>query len=570
MDELEKRRFRGLKTECVEWLKGVEWSEYDYALRGTDKRIGKYVDGCLADVEAHNLFELLAIKQFIIKLRRYEWREKQVRKFFVFYESLRFSGVKGRQHYKLTPVQCFQFANIFGFYRADGRRLTTDVLLFVPRKYGKTTSSASLAVYDLLFGDRNAQSYVCANDFNQAKICFDEIRNIVMDFDPQMSCFKVNREKIFCKLPQRETTATCLTANAKTKDGLNASLVVMDEYSQAKTSELKGTLVSSMGARENPLVVTITTASDMFNGPFYNELEAVKKVLLGEAENDGLFAHLFMPDVDDGENDPKTWTKVQPHMGITVKSDYYKQYYMRAQNNADEMLTFRTKLLNQFVSNERVAWMSQEKAQSLLEDFSFEHLSNRPQCMCAFDLSVKDDFSAVAYTCYDRPTKKFYSEVYYYFPSGQLEKHPNRELYKRWVEDGHLILCEGDCIDYQQIGNDIIEKSKKLRILQIGYDAYKAPDLVAMLTAMGGRNALKPFPQTHGAFNMPVESFELMAHHSPPQIALNNNPINAYCLANAVVDEDRLGNRKIVKPSLNRKIDGAICVLMTIGMFNRN
>lgn len=542
----------------------------------TDERLSTYIFEVIDNPSQHNLYEILGVRRFFAMLEKYEWKPKRVQRFVKFFQTLKFSGINGRQRYKLTPVQVFQFANIYGFAKEDGRRLIRNAYLFVPRKFSKTTSCAAMAVYDMLFGDNNAQAYVGANSYDQAKICFDEIRNIMYDLDGKSKHFKVNREKITFKNHERDSLIQCLTANAKTKDGLFASLVIMDEYAQARNTaskngaDLKNVLTTSMGPRREPLTIIITTASDVVDGPFAHELDGVLKVLRGEADNDTMFASIFMPDVDDQESDPRTWRKVQPHLGITVQPDYYENEWQSAQLSAENLTAFRTKLLNRFASNEKVAWITAEKAKSLLEDFNFKNLTNRPQCMCAFDLSVKDDFSAVAYTCYDRPSKKFYSEVFYYFPAGQLETHPNRELYKRWVEDGHLILCEGDCIDYQQIGNDILEMSKKLRIVQIGYDAYKAPDLVAMLGALGGKNALKPYPQTYGAFNMPVESFELMAFNNPTQIALNNNPINAYCLSNAVVDEDRLGNRKIVKPSINRKIDGAICVLMTIGMFNRN
>ena len=562
MQENEKQKLRDAKKECINHIRQIDFERYAYALRETDERLEEYVLGCMADTDGHNLFELLALERFFAKLDRYEWRANEVRKFFAFYQSMRFSGANGRQRYKLTPVQCFQFANIFGFYN-DGKRLIRDVLLFVPRKFSKTTSCASLAVYDLLFGDNNSQAYVCANDFNQAKICFDEIRHIIMDFDPGMNAFKVNREKIFCKLDGRESFASCLTSSANTKDGLNASLVILDEYSQAKTSDLRNTLISSMGAREQPLVITITTASDLVNGPFYHELEGVKRVLLGELENDALFAHLFLPDVDDEESDERTWHKVQPHIGITVKEDYYKQYYTRALTNADDMLTFRTKLLNVFAVNERQAWFNHDEAQRILKNFKIEDYKKAP-CLCAFDLSVKDDFSAVCYTVYKE--RAFYCDVRYYFPRGQLDKHPNSELYKGWVKDGFLTLCEGNCIDYNQIANDILKVAREVKIVEIGYDNYKAGDLVSILGARGGKNFLKAYPQTYGAFNMPVEVFTSMALQEPPQVWLNDNPINVFCLTNAILDEDKMENKKPIKPSINLKIDGIICVLMTLGM----
>lgn len=73
-----------------------------------------------------------------------------------------FSRPRGMSRYKMTPVQTFQVAGIFGFYyRKDpNKRVCREALLFVPRKYSKTTFVASIAIYDLLFGDANAQGFV--------------------------------------------------------------------------------------------------------------------------------------------------------------------------------------------------------------------------------------------------------------------------------------------------------------------------------------------------------------------------------------------------------------------------
>ena len=180
----------------------------------------------------------------------------------------------------------------------------------------------------------------------------------------------------------------------------------MDEYAQARNTagkngaDLKNVLTSSMGPRREPLTMIITTASDVIDGPFAHELEGVKKVLRGEAEADTMFASLFMPDVDDEENDPHTWAKVQPHLGITVQPDFYEKEYETAQLSAENMLAFRTKLLNVFAVNDETAWLPEKVCQSLMGDFDIDHVQGKPSCAVAFDLSVHDDFSAVAYTIY--------------------------------------------------------------------------------------------------------------------------------------------------------------------------
>lgn len=571
MTDEEKQQLRHLKASSADRLKEAV-TRCHGLLDDTDTRIGEYLRVVAENPDKHNLYEILGCLRYFDIRERYGWNVKRVRNFFKFYESLRFNGSTGRQQYRLTPVQCFQFASIFGPSQESGERLVRTAYIFVPRKFSKTTSAASLAVYDMLFGDYNAQAYVGANSYEQAKICFDEIRAIMRNIDPSERTFRVNREKITFKDKTRDSFIRCLTANAKTQDGLNASLVIMDEYSQARNTkgkngaDLKNVLTSSMGVRREPLTVIITTASEVIDGPFAHELEGVKEVLRGEKQSDTMFASLFMPDVDDREDDPATWRKVQPHLGITVQDDFYAKEYETAQLSAENMLAFRTKLLNMFVIAENRVWFSNKKALELLdENFKIEEAKGMPTAV-SFDLSVRDDFSAVSYAFYNVREQKFYCHTDYYFPRGALANHVNRALYELWAEQGHLKLLEGDAIDVRHIAADIIERSKTLKILKIGYDSYKSQELTTTLISLGGESLLEPYRQTMGAFNLPVETFEIFAYATPPRIALNNNPINAYCLCNCVIEEDRLENRKPMKAAPYRKIDGTITTLMCLGI----
>lgn len=120
----------------------------------------------------------------------------------------------------------------------------------------------------------------------------------------------------------------------------------------------------------------------------------------------------------------------------------------------------------------------------------------------------------------------------------------------------------------RQIASDIISNAKKLHVIRVGFDAYKSRELVNILSSAGVRGVLMPYSQTYGSFNLPVEAFELLAWGDPVGIVLNNNPINAYCLCNCVIDEDRLENKKPIKVSQFRKIDGAITLLMTLGLMS--
>lgn len=563
---LEKNDLIQLKARTLERLQEVNVE--DYALDQTDIRLKDYVKSAISHPDDHNLYELLSILRFFRLLDAYIFKPTEVKKFIVFYENLKFSGLKGRVKYRLTPIQVFQFANILGFYRTPEKRLCRDALLFVPRKYSKTTSVASLAIYDLLFGDANAQAYVAANSYDQAQICFGEIKNILKSFDKRFKNFKINREQVFSKRRGRTSFARCLASNPDKLDGLNASTVILDEFSQADSAELKNVLTSSMGARVNPMTIVITTASDKLESPFVNMLNSYKAVLRGEVENDSIFAHIFEPDVNDAEDDPHTWAKVQPHLGITVQADYYENEYRKAQMTAEDMLTFRTKLLNLFVQDEAKVWFTSGEIEAMCKDDNdLKTLKNRPDAMVAVDLSVCDDFSSVSYNIYLPEIKMFHIHNDYYFPRKMLISHPNRELYERWAADGYLRLCDGNVIDYRMIVNDINARNREsIRILNIGYDPYKSMEFVNMMGASGAKKVLQPIKQTYGTFTSPVESFEIAARTG--RVTFNYNPINWYCFGNAVIDEDRLENRKPIKKSQNAKIDGAVTSVMTFYLYN--
>ena len=563
---LEKNDLIQLKARTLERLQEVNVE--DYALDQTDIRLKDYVKSAISHPDDHNLYELLSILRFFRLLDAYIFKPTEVKKFIVFYENLKFSGLKGRVKYRLTPIQVFQFANILGFYRTPEKRLCRDALLFVPRKYSKTTSVASLAIYDLLFGDANAQAYVAANSYDQAQICFGEIKNILKSLDKRFKNFKINREQVFSKWRGRTSFARCLASNPDKLDGLNASTVILDEFSQADSAELKNVLTSSMGARVNPMTIVITTASDKLESPFVNMLNSYKAVLRGEVENDSIFAHIFEPDVNDAEDDPHTWAKVQPHLGITVQADYYENEYRKAQMTAEDMLTFRTKLLNLFVQDEAKVWFTSGEIEAMCKDDNdLKTLKNRPDAMVAVDLSVCDDFSSVSYNIYLPEIKMFHIHNDYYFPRKMLISHPNRELYERWAADGYLRLCDGNVIDYRMIVNDINARNREsIRILNIGYDPYKSMEFVNMMGASGAKKVLQPIKQTYGTFTSPVESFEIAARTG--RVTFNYNPINWYCFGNAVIDEDRLENRKPIKKSQNAKIDGAVTSVMTFYLYN--
>lgn len=563
---MDKKEEIQLKKDVVVRLRKIDITSLE--LESTDERLEEYISGCIANPARHNLYELLAIERFITFLGKYDYRRGEVVGLITLFEFIKFSGEKGATRLKATPVQVFQFANLKGFYHRDSnRRLITDALLFVPRKYGKTTQVVALMVDDLLFGDANSQAFAGANSYDQAQILFGELKNVLKRLDRQLTRFKINREKITHLGTSRTSYARCLASDASKLDGLNASLGIYDELAQATDFSLKNVIDSSMGARRNPLSIAITTASDKRDSPFVDLLNYYKSILRNERENDNMFAHIFEPDVDDEEGDRNTWYKVQPHMEKTVYPEFYARKWMLAQSSHEEMKEFRNKLLNVFTKNDVKEWIGRAAIEGL---YRTQSGLQKERCVVTVDLSVSDDFSAVTYLFHipDRYVNKqfcpFHSITEYFIPEETVKKHPNRELYRKWVQDGHLRVMPGRTIDYNFLSNDIL--SHPYVIKGLGYDPYKSKEFLKNFVAAGLSEYLYPIKQTYGEFTSYVEAMELAVFNN--QITFDNNPITAYCFENAVIDEDRLENRKPIKENPNDKIDGAITNVMGFWMMN--
>lgn len=566
MTDERKQIEREAKRLASEKLCSVDLGEY--FLGEIDHRLLEYFRNLIADTDAHNVYELLAALKFLRLRKSYSFVKSEAVNFITFYESLKFSGQDGRQSYKLTPVQVFQFASIMGFARDDGHRLVRNALLFVPRKFSKTTSVCAFAIYDFLFGDDNAQAYTGANSYDQAKICFDEISRVLHGLDPGWTKFKATRELIKWR-EGRNSSIRCLSNSPDKLDGLNASTVIMDEYAQADSADLRNVLTTSMGMRTNPLLITITTASDKQTAPFVQELEHEQGVLLREVlggynEDDTSFAHIFMPDCDDDESDPATWAKVQPHLGVTVRPDFYEQQWAEAQKSAENMKAFRTKMLNIFVTGNDKSWIEGSTIREHSRQLDIDTLGYRADCEVGVDLSVDNDFSAVSYYIYLHNEKRSHIHTEYYFPEGRMAKHPNREVYQRWVDGGYLHLCPGNIISYEQIVGDILAHGRNLRILQIAYDPNKAAEFTNLIINSGGANFLHPYKQTYYYFTKPCMAIVRMLDQG--LLTFGENPINNYCFDNCILDRDNMDNCKPLKRSENRKIDGAITALMALGV----
>lgn len=579
----------------VQW----DWEKARERLGMLDERIGIYIRGILEEPEVHNVYEVAGVAKFLRLLASYAIDVKRARDFIDFYESIEFTGMDGARRYRMTPVQAFQFTSIFLFLRSDGLRLVRDVILFVPRKFGKTTSVAALAVYELLFGAYNAEAYIAANSEQQSGICFNEAKNIIGQIDKGGRHFRTTMSEISYKPHSRlkKRSKLCrLTAGGRTKDGANASLFVYDEYAAARYikdrsegAELYNVMTSSMGTRLEHLTVVITTASRVTSGPFEVMLNSAKEDLLEDSfEMDSLFASIFCPEpwmTHEDYGKETTWRMCNPHIGVTIQDGYYADEWKMAQRDPEKMREYLCKYLNVFLSSAVKDWIPADDIRRRQVGSGLDYLTGETDCsgIMGLDFSRGDDFNcAVTMICFESWQRdpesgleyRYLFDVDAWISSKTLEEHQNRRLYQRWVDQGWLRVSPGSVVDERLVVDRTADICTRVPIARIGYDPYDSSRYVVGLTelciSMGAspKKVIKPVSQTWGSFNASTQAFRHLLYMDGSPIAFSRNPIFPFCFGNCYLEEDRYECVKPVKKTAAAKIDAAICALMCVRLLD--
>jgi phage terminase large subunit-like protein len=151
------------------------------------------------------------------------------------------------------------FLNELFLVYADGTRVYQEALLGIARKNGKSTLSAAIAIYLLLAsGEEGPEVYAAAASKDQARIVFQQAIEFVQGSPRLLDWLTVTKNTITCRA--NNGVFRVLASDAPKQYGLNPSGVVIDELWAHETPELYYALTTAQGARENPIVVSITTA----------------------------------------------------------------------------------------------------------------------------------------------------------------------------------------------------------------------------------------------------------------------------------------------------------------------
>ena len=474
------------------------------------------------------------------------------------------TGEHNRQHFKLLPWQLWLISQIFGWkWKDTGYRVTRKVFLMISRKNGKTAICSALSLAAMVGDAQSGQEIdIIANNSKQAGICFDQIKNYAESVDPLRKIFQTYRSEI--RVPYFKSKIQVLSSESMGLDGWNSSVVIFDEFHAQKNWDLYNVMKSSQAAREQPLMIVLTTAGFLIGEayPCYSTWETCIDILRKDKQDDAYFSAIYQLDEGDDWQDEECWIKCSPSLDQTVFRQFMREELTAAKNNVSLENGIRTKTLNEWRQSENV-WLPYDLLKSNMQPMTVEEMSNLPNVSYAYigvDLSAVSDLTALSLMV--ESEGKFYFKSWAFVPEDCLLSGQNAMRYRDWQKIGYIDVTDGNVQDYDYILSKIREIDKIIPIAGVFYDQWNAVQFAVNATNIG--LPMYPYSQALGNFNRPTKMFELLLKKG--DIVMDYNTMVLWCFANSTLKYDFNDNCKPIKADTkNGKIDTVIAMLQALG-----
>ena len=389
---------------------------------------------------------------------------------------------------KLELWQKATVSVIFGIVDEDGLRIFREVFLVMGRKNGKSLFASALIAYmTYLDGEYGAKVYCLAPKLEQAAIVYDNFYKMVAREPELAELAQKRRSDVY--LETTNTSIRPLAFNAKKSDGFNPHLTVCDEIASWPAEQgLKQyeVMKSALGARRQPLILSISTAGYVNDGPYDELMMRSTAVLQGNSEERRLCPILYMIDDVKKWDDIEELKKANPNMGVSVTEDFFLEEIAIARNSLSKRAEFLTKYCNIKQSSTQ-AWLPFEVVDNVTGDeYSLEDFRSS-YCVGGIDLSQTTDLTACCIVIEKKG--KLYTFARFFMPENKIDELQEREgvPYRLYVQAGLIQPSGENFVDY----NDCFEwfrmlvEEYEILPLQVGYDRYSAQYLVQQMEQYG-------------------------------------------------------------------------------------
>lgn len=481
---------------------------------------------------------------------------------------------------RLEPFQCFALVQLFGFrlrvplpdstLRLGGveqpfrPRRFTSMLYCVARKNAKSTIAAAIGLYiQCTEPEQGQQLYSAATTFQQALPIFATAKRMVE------KCWRMRDKYSIIVWAKQLTIASNgsafkpLHAKASTQDGLNPSVVLIDEVHAHKSPDLINVLTSAAGARSSPYFGYFTTEGYINgNSPWADIRSFADKVLSGVFDADHHLVIFFSVDKDDDDYEESAWVKANPllltnpHLLGAIRKES-----IEAKGMPSKLAEFRIKRLNR-ESNPPHAWIALEawnkcdSAPVTLEDF------DGLETFGGLDLSSTTDL-AVFRIAAQHPERGLITMGWRWTPERAVKLRTERGTvpYAAWTAAGILEPMPGEVIDQRIIKEKIIEISGIVNLLCVGIDPWNGRQIAGELAEAD--ITVMEFIQGAKSYHPVMQSFEAM--YLSGHFAHGDDPLLRWCASNLVLRYDVNLNMAPDRKRAPEKIDDMVALLIALG-----
>ena len=464
-----------------------------------------------------------------------------------------------KQKLILEPWQKFIACNLFGWVNESGMRRFRKAYLKIPRKNGKSAFAAAIGHY--MFskdGEFGAEVYSGATTEKQAWEVFGPARLMAQRTPEYIEHFGIEVNAKNLNIIENGSKFEPLIG--KPGDGASTSCAIVDEYHEHDTDDFVETMETGMGAREQPLLLEITTAGSNIAGPCFDMETECKKLLSGVYKDERIFALMYGVDENDDWTSPDILEKANPNYDVSVSAEFLQAQQKEAIRNASKQNAFKRKHLNQWVGA-HTAWMNMETFNHCAADLDISDYIGK-DCIIPVDLASRIDITAILkvfieeidgkthYTCFSR----------FYIPEETAYETKNSH-YQKWINDGWMTATDGNEIDFNEIQSDIKADLEKYHAKEVTYDPWRATQLAQGLQAEGAN--IIEFRNT--VANMSPAMYELEAAVSSGRFHYDGNPVLTWMMSNVIAKIDAKDNIYPRKQKVENKIDGPVALIMAIG-----
>jgi phage terminase large subunit-like protein len=461
---------------------------------------------------------------------------------------------------QLLPGQRQFIEAVYGRLGPEGRRTIRLAIKSEPRGNGKTGLLAALALAHLCGpeSEPRGEVYSCAYNKLQAALIFAEMKAIVQAMPALAQRININRFNKILEVvsgPGQGSIFESLSADDKRAHGLSPTLWIYDEFAQAPNADLLDNLRTAMGKRKESLGVIISTQAANDQHPL--------SVLIDEAEQNvdpGLYLQLASAPADADIFDPATWYACNEALGKFLDFKELEGQALQAKRLPGFRAKFQNLRLNQridaacqFISDPQWMLCADRVEPRALQGFP---------CYAGLDLSTTTDMSAlVLYWPHNGAVMP-----YFWLPAEGLSDRDRKEggHYRMWREVGLLETTPGGAINFRAIIHRLSQIAKEYDLKAVAYDRAFMATFKARCSEESVEFPLIEFGQGYVSMAPAVQALE--AAIIDRRIKHGGNPILRWQVANAAVEMDPAGNRKITKKRSTGHVDGLVALLMAIGV----